>query len=511
MSRKARILLLEDNPEDAELVARLLAGGGLSCEIRRVDSREGYTAALSEGPFDLILSDYGLPGFDGSAALALAHSLHPETPFIVVSGVIGEDLAIDMLRRGATDFVLKDRLSRLAPAVERALHEAEEHTVRRRAEEAMHLQREMLLRNEHLEVVASVVAGVAHELNNPLALLMGHATLLKRKAGEGPFADRAEKLMQAADRCSRIMRNFLALARRRPPEREPVDLRRLVRETLEILAYGFRVDGVEVEVDLAEDLPQLPAADPDRLRQVLVNLVINAHHALRQTTGKRRLSVRAQVDPQAPVIRLVVEDNGPGIPADLRERIFEPFFSTKPAGEGTGLGLPLCRTIVQDHGGELRVEGAPGEGARFVVELPFAPAPMEATPSAPGAGPSPGPLTILVVDDEADLAGVMRDALALAGHTADTAVTAAAAFERLRERRYDLVLSDLRMPDMDGPRFHQEVQRLHPELARRFVFVTGDTLSPSTAAFIRSIGAPVLAKPFELEELVRAVSHALGA
>src|SRR2546425_149617 len=307
MSRKARILLLEDNPEDAELVARLLAGAGLSCEIRRVDSREGYTAALSEGPFDLILSDYGLPGFDGSAALALAHSLHPETPFIVVSGVIGEDLAIDMLRRGATDFVLKDRLSRLAPAVERALHEAEEHTARRRAEEAMHLQREMLLRNEHLEVVASVVAGGAPELNNPLALLVGPATLLKRKAGEGPFADRAEKLMQAADRCSRIMRDFLALPRRRPPEPEPG-----------------------------------------------------------------------------------------GLPPDLGERIFEPFFSTKPGGEGTGLGLPLCRTIVQDHGGELRVEGAPGEGARFVVELPFAPAPMEATPSAPGAGPSPGPLTILV-------------------------------------------------------------------------------------------------------------------
>jgi len=506
----ARILLLEDNSEDAELVARQLEGAGLSCEIRRVDSREGYAAALSEGPFDLILSDYGLPGFDGSAALALARSLHPGTPFIVVSGVIGEDHAIDMLRQGATDYVLKERLSRLAPAVERALREAAERTARRQAEEAMLLQREMLLRNEHLEVVASVVAGVAHELNNPLALLVGHATLLKRKAGEGPLADRAEKLMQAADRCSRIVRNFLALARRHPPEREPVDLGRLVRETLEILAYGFRVDGIEVEIDLPADLPRLPAADRDRLRQVLVNLAINAHHALRQTTGrKRRLSVRAQVDPQARVVRLVLEDNGPGIPADLRERIFEPFFSTKPAGEGTGLGLPLCRTIVQDHGGELRVEDAPGGGARFVVELPFAPAGVEATPSAPGAGPAPGPLTILVVDDEADLAGVMRDALALAGHTADTAVTAAAAFERLRERRYDLVLSDLRMPDMDGPRFHQEVQRLHPELARRFVFVTGDTLSPSTAAFIRSIGAPVLAKPFELEELVRAVSHPL--
>src|SRR6266571_3776755 len=135
MSRKARILLLEDNPADAELVARLLAGAGLSCEIRRVETREGYTAALSEGPFDLILSDYSLPGFDGSSALALTRPLHPETPFIVVSGVIGEDHAIDMLRQGATDYVLKERLSRLAPAVERALREAAERTARRQAEQ----------------------------------------------------------------------------------------------------------------------------------------------------------------------------------------------------------------------------------------------------------------------------------------------------------------------------------------------------------------------------------------
>lgn len=377
---------------------------------------------------------------------------------------------------------------------------------RQRADEAA---REAALRNERLEVVASLIGGVAHELNNPLALLVGHATLLRRKAGDGPLADRADKIGQAAERCARIVRNFLGLARRQPLDRKPIDLGSLVKDTLEILAHGLRVDGIEVVVEIAPDLPRVPG-DADRLRQLLVYLVMNAEQALRRKERARRLVVRVERGTlPGGGVRVVVADNGPGVPADLRERIFEPSFTTRTSGEGTGMGLPLCRGIVADHGGELRLEESDGDGCRFAFDLPLA-AGTATPPAAEEPAPSPGSRTILVVDDEADLASLMCDTLELAGHRVESACNGAAALGRLAERRYDLVLSDIRMPEIDGPGLHRAIQERHPELARRFVFVTGDTLSPATAAFIRDVGAPVVMKPFDLEDLVQTVNRVLA-
>ncbi len=380
----------------------------------------------------------------------------------------------------------------------------------RGAEETMRLQREMALRNERLEVVASLIGGVAHELNNPLALLVGHATLLRRKAGDGPLAERAEKITQAAERCARIVRNFLGLARPQAPEKKPIELGGLVRETLEIVAYGLRVDGIEVEVQIAPDLPRVPG-DADRLRQLLVHLVMNAEQALRRKEGARRLLVRVEKTSAARgAVRVVVADNGPGVPAELRQRIFEPLFTTLASGEGTGMGLPLCRGIVADHGGELRLEEVDeGEGCRFVFDLPLA---AGSAPPATKERPvtAPGPRAILVVDDEADVAALMGDTLELAGHHVEIASNGTEALGHLAQRRFDLVLSDIRMPEMDGPGLYRAIQDRHPELARRFVFVTGDTLSSETAAFVRGIGAPVVMKPFDLEDLTRTVNRVLA-
>jgi CheY-like chemotaxis protein len=376
------------------------------------------------------------------------------------------------------------------------------------AEETMRLQRERALRNERLEVVASLIGGMAHELNNPLALLVGHATLLRRKAGDGPLAERADKIAQAAERCARIVRNFLGLARPQPPDKRPIELGGLVRETLEILAYGLRVDGIETEVQIAPDLPRV-TGDADRLRQLLVHLVVNAEQALRRKEGARRLVVRVEKASAPPgAVRVGVADNGPGVPVDLRQRIFEPLFTTLTSGEGTGMGLPLCRRIVADHGGELRLEEGEGEGCRFVFDLPLAAG--SAPPTTEGPLTAPGPRKILVVDDEADVAALMRDTLELAGHHVEIASNGAAALGQLAQRPYDLVLSDIRMPEMDGPGLYRAIQERNPELARRFVFVTGDILSSETAAFVRGIGAPVVMKPFDLEDLTRTVNRVLA-
>ncbi|MBI4013345.1 MAG: response regulator, partial [Candidatus Rokubacteria bacterium] len=331
---------------------------------------------------------------------------------------------------------------------------------------------------EKLAAMGELLAGVAHELNNPLSVVLGHTALLRRAAGPGPLGARAEKIAHAAERCGRIVKNFLTLARQHPSDRQRVALNRIAQEAVELLAYPLRVDTVEVTLDLASDLPDL-WADPHQLHQVVLNLVTNAHHAMRGAPPPRHLTLATRVDPARTRVSLEVSDTGPGIPLEIQPRIFEPFFTTKPPGQGTGLGLSLCQGTIEAHGGSISVESAPGRGATFRVELPIG-TPPAAGQDAPTAGTSaPVPRkTILVVDDETEVADVLAEMLSADGHAVETAASGAIALEKLRARVYDLVLSDLRMPGLDGPGLYREVERRHPRLARRFVFLTGDTLSP---------------------------------
>src|SRR5438128_192816 len=220
--------------------------------------------------------------------------------------------------------------------------------------------------------MGSLLAGVAHELNNPLAVLTGHAHLLREGAKDESLASRAEKIQAAADRCARIVKNFLALARQRPPERGAVSVNMVIQGALEMLAYELRTDSVEVTCEFAAGLPPL-WADSHQLHQVLVNLIANAHHAMRKQPkpAPRRIRLASQLDREHQRVRLTVADTGPGIAPEIREKIFEPFFTTKLAGEGTGLGLSLCRGIIEEHGGTISIQSEPGQGATFVIELPL--------------------------------------------------------------------------------------------------------------------------------------------
>jgi len=363
--------------------------------------------------------------------------------------------------------------------------------------------------SEKLAAMGQLLAGVAHELNNPLSVVIGQATLLARIAGEGPLATRAEKIVRAAERCARIVNNFLALARQRPIERQSVVLSQVVQEALDLLAYPLRVDSVSVTLDLAADLPRL-WADPHQLHQVIVNLVTNAHQAMHQTPPPRRLTVVTRPDPGGVHVLLEVRDSGPGIPPEIQARIFEPFFTTKPAGQGTGLGLSMCHGIVGAHGGQISVESEPGRGTAFRVLLPAeTPADARGEPGARTAVPVETGKTILVVDDEAEVAAVLADMLAADDHRVDTVADGRAALAKLAERAYDLILCDLRMPELDGPGLYREVEQRRPELCRRFIFLTGDTLSTEAQEFLETSGAASLAKPFPFDEVREVVQAAL--
>jgi len=247
-------------------------------------------------------------------------------------------------------------------------------TERKRAAEELEQQREMLHQSEKLATMGQLLAGVSHELNNPLSVILGQAMLLDKLHPSPAITARTQKIIQAAEHCARIVKNFLALARQHPPEFQGVQLNLVIQEAVELLAYQLRVDDVEVCLCLADDLPTL-WADRYQLHQVVVNLIANAHQAMHGTPMPRRLTITTRSDPVRAQLSLEVADTGPGVPPHLQQRIFAPFFTTKPPGVGTGLGLSLCHSAVTAHGGVIRVDNRPGEGAVFVVELPITPAP----------------------------------------------------------------------------------------------------------------------------------------
>ncbi len=364
-----------------------------------------------------------------------------------------------------------------------------------------------LIQTEKLATMGSLLAGVAHELNNPLSVLLGQATLLMNSAKDKALADRGEKIMAAAQRCARVVRNFLALARKQAPERRSLHVNPVVQEAAELLAYELRTGSVEVILSLAENLPSVEG-DPHRLHQVILNLMSNAAYAMRRAPGPRRLQVTTRAIDDRRRVQVVVADSGPGIPPEIRGRIFEPFFTTKPEGEGTGLGLPLCKGVVEEHGGTISLVSESGPGATFLIELPaeaVEPARLEREPSQPS-----GPKAILVIDDEREITTILAELLEQDGHHVDTADDGAVALEMLERQAYDLIVSDTKMPRLDGIDFFRRAIETQPRLARRVIFLTGDTLSDDKLKFLERLHVPVLAKPFDLEEVLRVVRETLA-
>jgi PAS domain S-box-containing protein len=384
-------------------------------------------------------------------------------------------------------------------------------TSQHETEKDLERSREALHQSEKLNAMGSLLAGVAHELNNPLAIVVAHATMLEEDAAGGPMANRAEKIRRAADRCGKIVQTFLGLARRKPAERQPVRMNDLVTAAIDLMAYPLRTAGIDVSLDLAADLPMVEG-DPDMLNQVFLNLLVNAQQALEGREGQR--AIRITTTQIGPNLVAELSDSGDGVPRDIRTRIFEPFFSTKPQGVGTGVGLSFCHSVVAAHQGRLELL-SPGEGlaglpgATFRVTLPISepgPGQLTAEPEAPETVVG----RALVVDDEIELAEVLAEMLHSGGYLTDIAGSAAEAQEFVRSRTYDVILSDLRMPGMDGPALFGWLQAERPDMASRVAFVTGDALGASASAFLARSGRPVLEKPFSLSGVLRVASEAQG-
>lgn len=365
-------------------------------------------------------------------------------------------------------------------------------TEQKRAQEELRQSRDALHQSEKISALGSLLAGVSHELNNPLAVVVGEAILLEEEAEGSELAQSAARIRRAAERCGRIVQTFLAMARQKAPERRQADANDLVRSTLELAAYGLRSDGVEVVEDLAADLPGL-YVDPDQIIQIILNLLMNAGQALQGQQGERRLTLRSYAT-EGGRVRIEVDDNGPGIPADIGTRIFEPFFTTKPQGGGTGIGLSFSQGIAEAHGGGLTLERSEG-GCCFRLELPAAR--REEVEIEKSRVPAVNGLSsVLIVDDEPALADTLSRMIAREGAKTTVAIGGQQAIAALETRDFDAILSDIRMPGVDGPALYAWIRENRPHLIERIAFVTGDTLGPTANTFLADVDRPVLEKPF---------------
>ncbi|HEY3220230.1 MAG TPA: ATP-binding protein [Gemmatimonadales bacterium] len=374
---------------------------------------------------------------------------------------------------------------------------------------------EQLLQSEKMSAIGQLIAGVAHDLNNPLASVVGFSDLLGEAADVPPrLAEPLAVIRQEAERASAIVRNLLSFARRQEGERQLQSIRPILESTHQLLKNQLLAARIELTLTFEPGLPEVEV-HANQIKQVFVNIINNAAQAIastRSNVGGGRIEIATKCEPDG--LSVNISDNGPGIPESVAQRVFEPFFSTKSEGEGTGLGLSICLGIVKEHGGSISVDpggAGSGRGATFTVELPTG-VRAALSPLARGAENEPAPaerhehLRVLVVDDEPHILHYMQATLESWGHEVVLAHDGSQALKRALMQPFDLIICDLRMPRLGGREMFQTLARMHPTVADRIIFATGDTVRGDTLQFLEELGRPFLQKPFKLDALRRVLA-----
>jgi signal transduction histidine kinase len=515
MKSPLRILHLEDNPHDAALIHANLEAGGILCATTRVQNQAEFVAALERGGIDLIFSDFRLPTFDGLSALNIAHERWPEIPLIFVSGTLGEERAVDSLKCGATDYVLKDHLARLAPAVRRAMQEVEERRERRRLEA-------QFIEAQKMHVIGQLAGGVAHDFNNILAVIMGYASLITSEIEpDDPLRKYAEEIVHASDRAAGLTRQLLVFSRKQLVQPVVLELNEVVADMDKMLR---RLIGENIAVTIVpgKETGRI-MADSGYIGQLLMNLVVNARDAMPNggkltiATGAAEAGCRKTED-RNPTSKfpppdsgdyavLSVSDTGTGMTEEVKQHLFEAFFTTKPAGKGTGLGLATCQTIVQQCGGHIEVQSELGHGTTFKIYFPrLEQAVVPPKKTVAGVPLLCGTETVLLVEDDASVRQLAGSILEAQGYTVLNASNGQDALRVASDHqgpRIRLVITDVIMPVMNGKVMAEWLKITYPNL--KILFTSGYTDDAISQYGVLEAGTAFLAKPYAPATLARKV------
>ncbi len=500
------MLMVEDSADDAALITRELRRGGYAPECRRVETRSEFNAALETDPWDVIVSDFALPGYGGLLALSDLRASGRDIPFILVSGTIGETVAVEAMRAGAQDYVLKHDLTRLPAAIARELRE---RTIRAEKER----MREQLSISERMASAGMLAAGLVHEINNPLAVAIANVEYIASGLAGLSAADRGEPIHAAVRDASEALARIRELVVDVRLFSRPLDVATGAVDVRRVLDTSARMALSEIRhrARLTKEYGEvvLVSANESRLGQVLLNLLVNAAQAIPEgDPDSNQIRLVAKTDDAGRVL-VEVHDTGCGISPLNLERIFQPFFTTKPVGMGTGLGLSICHRIVTELGGEISVESQVARGSCFRLTLPPAPGLPEAI-RAHSDAPAARRLRILVVDDEESI-GTAVKRIASRLHDVVSVTRAEEALARINAGdRFDVILSDLMMPHMTGMELHAQLLALAPDQAQRVVFLTGGAFAAPAQEYLLGVQNRLLEKPFAIADLLAALVVAGG-
>ncbi|MEW6326430.1 MAG: response regulator [Thermodesulfobacteriota bacterium] len=533
-------ILVVDDEADIRLLLRMeLEGRGFTV-LEAKNGLEGIEKLKTEHP-DLVIADLKMPGMDGLAMIQEMRKLDDRAQFILLTGYASVETALECIHHNLVyDYLVKplsdieDLIYTAQRAIEKkqliiekmryweALKQTNERLKEAKAEleekaaatEYAYRQlketQELLIRSEKLSAIGELVSAIAHEINNPLTSILGYAQLLSQITDPGKIKRGLRIIEKEALRTAKIVKNMLAFSNTGNFRREPVNINIIMEETLDFLSYDLRNHNIQVVKSFDKNLPAV-TGDDYQIRQALVNIIINAKQAIAQAFRAGTLTVRTRYDSTRRVVMVEIEDDGPGIPDEIRERIFEPFFSTKRPGRGTGLGLSVSYHIIKEHQGDIAVARRQPRGSVFTIAFPVATG-IETAPETPGAGPQrPLKNRLLVVDDEPAVLKLIYEILTDEGYVVETVTASKIALEKLETGRYDLMLTDIIMPDIDGKELFSTIRDMGLLPPGGVIFMTGDTMGHETSRFLEASGITYITKPFTVEEIKNIISARIAS
>jgi signal transduction histidine kinase len=521
MSIPLHVLVIEDSEDDTLLLMHTLRQSGYEPLFERVETYESMKRALESQKWDVVIADYLMPQFSAPAALELFKEKNLDIPFIIVSGAIGEEAAVSAMKAGAHDYIMKSNRARFAPAIARELREAQVRQKRKQAEEEKKKIEAQLLQAQRMEAIGRLTGGVAHDFNNILTVIRGYADMAIKQAKPGTqLSADLKEIEVASERAMNLTRQLLLFSRRQPMKFAPIDLNKTIENLLGML-HRIIGEDIEVRYDLASESLFI-CADQNSIEQMMMNLAVNARDAMHEggiisiktekvTIGEKSCHDVSDARPGR-FVKFSVTDTGTGMDPEILKHIFEPFFSTKNFGKGSGLGLSVVYGIIQQHKGWIQVHSEVGQGSTFEVYLPAVDELSEGTEEkkvTPNIYQGKGE-RILIIEDEDSVRHFAQRALSMNGYTVFTASDEKEAVEVFEKEKgaFRLIFSDVVLPTTNGIKLTDKFLSINPNL--RILLTSGYTDQKSQWKKIKKNGYPFLQKPYTLNVLLKAVGDCIS-